>query len=271
LCYAARLQFTGETSKYTNNIAEYEAILLGLRKLRAIVVQTCKLRTDYKVVSAQIEKECIAREPTLEKYLALVRRMESHFKGFMVEYFERNKNTEVDDLAKAAARNTPMAANIFFQVLEDASVKTVLPEPKLINIIEGKDWRAPIMPYLRHNYEPDSKNKKIKMQQRAKDCQIVGNELYKTSISDPLLRCISKIEGQEILYEVHAGICGDHISAISLAAKVLRQGFHWTTMIDDAAKLVSTCEACQKFSHRSRAPEQPSQLIAPSWAPSPLS
>jgi hypothetical protein len=129
-------------------------------------------------------------------------------------------------------------------VLEDASVKTVLPEPKLINIIEGKDWRAPIMPYLRHYYEPYSKNEKIRMQQRAKDCQIVGNELYKISISDPLLCCISKIEGQEILYEVHAGICGDHIGAISLAAKVLRQGFHWTTMIDDAAKLVSTCEAC---------------------------
>jgi hypothetical protein len=28
------------------------------------------------VVAGQIEKECIAREPILEKYLALVRRME---------------------------------------------------------------------------------------------------------------------------------------------------------------------------------------------------
>jgi hypothetical protein len=36
-------------------------------------------------------------------------------------------------------------------------------------------------------------------------------------------------------------------------------------MIDDAAKLVSTCEACQKFSHRSKSPTQPSKLIAPSW------
>jgi hypothetical protein len=30
------------------------------------------------VVAEQIEKECIAREPTLEKYLALVRRMEKN-------------------------------------------------------------------------------------------------------------------------------------------------------------------------------------------------
>jgi hypothetical protein len=47
LHYTVRLQFSGEIDKCTNNIAKYEAILLGLRKLRAIGVQTC----DSKVVS----------------------------------------------------------------------------------------------------------------------------------------------------------------------------------------------------------------------------
>jgi ribonuclease HI len=113
-------------------------------------VQNCMFHTDSKVVSGQIEKEYIAREPTLEKYLALVHRMESYFKGFTVEYIERNKNIEANDLAKAPARNTPMPADVFFQVIEDASVKTVMPEPRFINIIEGEDWRALIMAYLRH-------------------------------------------------------------------------------------------------------------------------
>jgi hypothetical protein len=88
LCYTARLQFNNEADKCTNHIGEYEAILLGLRKLRATGVQRCTLRTDSKVVAGQIEKECIAREPTLERYLTLIRRMESHFKGFTVEYIE---------------------------------------------------------------------------------------------------------------------------------------------------------------------------------------
>jgi hypothetical protein len=114
------------------------------------------------------------------------------------------------------------------------------------------------MTYLYHYYEPDSKNEQIRMHQRAKDYQIVGNELYKTFVSGPLLRCISKTEGQEILQEVHVRICGGHIGARALAAKVLRQGFYWSARIDDAAKLVSTCEACQKFSHRHKAPAQPS-------------
>jgi hypothetical protein len=118
---------------------------------------------DSKVASEQIEKECIGREPTLEKYLALVRRMERYFKGFTVEYIDQNKNTEVDDLVKAAAHNNTMPTDVFFQVLEEASVKTVLPKPKLINIIEGEDWRAPIMAYLCHYYEPDSTNEQIKM------------------------------------------------------------------------------------------------------------
>jgi hypothetical protein len=120
--------------------------------------------TNSKVVAGQIEKECHAREPTLERYLGLVRIMENYFKGFTVEYIERNKIFEADELAKAAAHNTPMSANVFFQVLEDASVKTVLPEPSVINIIEGEDWRALIMAYLRHYYEPDSKNEQIRMQ-----------------------------------------------------------------------------------------------------------
>jgi hypothetical protein len=120
------------------------------------------------------------------------------------------------------------------------------------------------MACLRHYYELDSKNEQIRLQQRAKDYQIVGNELYKISISGPLLYRVSKIEGQEILQEVHAGICGGHISAHALVAKVLRQGFYLPAMIDDAAKIVVTCEAYQKFSHRCRAPAQPSQLIAPS-------
>jgi hypothetical protein len=58
-----------------------------------------------------------------------------------------------------------LPVDVFFQVLEDALVKTVLLEPRVINIIEGEDWRAPIMAYLRHYYEPDSKNGQTKMQQ----------------------------------------------------------------------------------------------------------
>jgi hypothetical protein len=119
-------------------------------------VPYCTLKTDSKVIASQIEKECMARDETLERYLAVVRRIENHFKGFTVEHIERTKNTKADELAKAAARKTVLPPDVFFQVIEDPSVKIVEPEPRVVNIIQGEDWRAPIMAYLHHYYEPDS-------------------------------------------------------------------------------------------------------------------
>jgi hypothetical protein len=65
---------------------------------------------------------------------------------------------------------------------------------------------------------------------------------------------------------VHAGVCGAHIGARALAAKVLWQSFYWLAMIDDATKLVSICEACQRFSRKTKVSAQSVQLIAPSWS-----
>jgi ribonuclease HI len=61
--YAARLSFALESDRCTNNIAEYEAVILGLRKLRALGVTACIIRTDSKVVAGQVEKDYAAKDP----------------------------------------------------------------------------------------------------------------------------------------------------------------------------------------------------------------
>jgi ribonuclease HI len=114
LRYVARLQFTAETDNCSNNVAEYKVVLLGLHKLRAMGVQNCILKIDSKVIAGQIEKECIGRDATLERYLDTVRTMENYFKGFIVECFERAKNTKVDELAKVAARKEVLQPDVFF-------------------------------------------------------------------------------------------------------------------------------------------------------------
>ena len=55
--YATHLSFALESDRCTNNIAEYEAVILGLRNLGALDVTTCIIRTDSKVVADQIKKE----------------------------------------------------------------------------------------------------------------------------------------------------------------------------------------------------------------------
>jgi hypothetical protein len=103
------------------------------------------------------------------------------------------------------------------------------------------------------------------MQQRAKSYQIIREELYKKSVIGRLLRYLRKDEGKDLLTKIHAGACGGHIGARVLTAKVFTQGFYWPSIIDDAAKLLKTCQACQKFSPNTQVPSQPTQLITPSW------
>jgi ribonuclease HI len=59
-CYAARLDFS-----CTNNIAEYEALLLGLRKLKAMGIRRAVLKTDSQVISGHIDKSCKAETRSL--------------------------------------------------------------------------------------------------------------------------------------------------------------------------------------------------------------
>jgi hypothetical protein len=79
------------------------------------------------------------------------------------------------------------------------------------------------IPY--HHYEPNNNTELLRMQQRAKAYQVIEDELYKTSITGPLLCCISKTEGKELLADIHSGVCEGHIGSRALTAKVFRKGF----------------------------------------------
>jgi hypothetical protein len=175
------------------------------------------------------------------------------------------KNTEADELAKATARKVVLPPDVFFQLIEDSSIKIVEQEPRMVNVEQGEDWWAHIMSYLHHHYEPNNSTKLTRMQQRVKAYQTIGDELYKTSVTGTLIRCLSKDEGKDLWTQTHSGVCGGHIAARALTAKVFRLGFYWPSIIDDVSKLVKTCQTCQKFSLNTQTPSQPSQLITPSW------
>ena len=72
--YAARLKF-----KTTNNIAEYEGLVLGLNKAKALGARTLLAKNRLQVIAGKVEKEYMAREPELVKYLATVRALERRF------------------------------------------------------------------------------------------------------------------------------------------------------------------------------------------------
>jgi hypothetical protein len=48
---------------------------------------------------------------------------------------------------------------------------------------------------------------------------MLQEKLYKKSISGVLQQCVTPQEGQEILKDIHAGVCGHHASSRAIAAK----------------------------------------------------
>jgi ribonuclease HI len=111
--YAAKLEF-----RATNNIAEYEGLILGLNKAKALGARTLLIKTDSQVVAGQVKKEYMVREPELVKYLAMVRALERRFQGFTLKHIPRSENSEADELAKAVANNLHMPNGTFFQILK---------------------------------------------------------------------------------------------------------------------------------------------------------
>jgi hypothetical protein len=101
-----------------------------------------------------VEKESEVREPELVKYLAEVRKMERHFRGFTVEHLPRKNNSEADELAKKAARGEVMPPDVFFEIMTAPSTRPDTQPLSTVNAIASLDRRAPIIAFLRGHYEP---------------------------------------------------------------------------------------------------------------------
>jgi ribonuclease HI len=221
--YGARHIFTDDVHS-TNNTIEYEALLLPLRKLKALGQQTFIIKTDSKVIQEHIEKESEARNPVLLKYLEKVREMERHFKGYSVQHIPRDDNNEADKLAKAVARNHAMPPEVFFEIIKEPSIQKST--PKIMNIVETHEWRAEIMAYLSGHYEPQDELEQKRLEQRARGYAEVDGELYKSGVTEPWLRCITSKKAMELLKEIHSRFCDAHIDTSALAGKAIKQGFY---------------------------------------------
>ena len=96
---------------------------------------------------------------------------------------------------------------------------------------------------------------------------LIRDVLYKRGFSLQYLRCLSHDEANDVMREVHKGICGNHLGAQSLVHKLIRAGYYWPIMLKDAQAYVKTCDKCQRFSNLIK---QPSEELMPMMAPWPF-
>ena len=61
------------------------------------------------------------------------------------------------------------------------------------------------------------------------------------------MRCIKGEEAKYVLEEIHGGVCGDYMGAKSLVGRIMRTGYFWPTMQQDAAEFVRKCDSYQRY------------------------
>ena len=74
LRYGVQLKFP-----VTNNEAEYEGILTGLRLKKALGAKNLLIQSDSKLVIRQIKEEYEANEERMQKYLKLIKHLAQEF------------------------------------------------------------------------------------------------------------------------------------------------------------------------------------------------
>jgi ribonuclease HI len=126
LRYVLRLHFLA-----SNNVAEYEALVNGLRIAIELGVRRLDARGDSQLVIDQVMKNSQCRDPKMEAYCDDVRRLEDKFYGLELNHIGRRYNETADELAKIASGRTTVPPDVFSRDLHQPSVKTNdAPEPE---------------------------------------------------------------------------------------------------------------------------------------------
>uniref|UniRef100_A0A2N9IRV7 RNase H type-1 domain-containing protein n=1 Tax=Fagus sylvatica TaxID=28930 RepID=A0A2N9IRV7_FAGSY len=252
--YAIQLRF-----RATNNEAEYEALLAGLKLSKKMGVKNLTVKSDSQLVIGQIKGEYEAREDRMKKYLTVVQTLLPHFEKVEFVQIPREENVDADRLARLASSGEEFDGFLEIQGRPSTGEETV-------NFIEDSvSWMSPIIRYLKEGKLPTYKMEARKLRIRASHFQLLDGILYKMGFSRPHLRCLSPEEANYVIREVHEGICGNHSGARALAHKLIRAGYYWPSLLHDATQYVKTCDKCQRFANITRAPPEEITPMTSPW------
>ncbi|GKV28927.1 hypothetical protein SLEP1_g37913 [Rubroshorea leprosula] len=231
----------------TNNTAEYEALIYGLKLASELKVQSIQVFSDSQLVVGQVNGSCDIRDPQLSRYASVVNRLKSIFALFQIDKIPRADNHRADELSKLTSSQdiNPQRSTIV-EVLDAPSYTDFTVECQLLSTDPSTpSWTTPLINYLQSGELPEDRSAAKVIKRRAAHFTVLDNQLYKRAASMPLLRCLTPYEAEYAVREVHEGVCGTHIGGRTLARKLLRHGYYWPTMVEDAQNYVKKCPTCQ--------------------------
>ncbi|GLT99691.1 hypothetical protein SLE2022_171140 [Rubroshorea leprosula] len=150
----------------TNNMAEYEALLLGLRLATELKVRSLQAYSDSQLVVNQVNSTCEVTDPTLAKYLAMVSKLKCQFERFQLTKVPRTENEHANSLLKLASDSSKGGRSVYVEVLNEPSIQKS--EMMEVNIDpKTPSWTDPIKAYLRDGIVPNDKQEEMKLRRKA--------------------------------------------------------------------------------------------------------
>ena len=271
----------------SNNEAEYEALLYGLRMAISLGVRRLMVYGDSDLVVNQVMKEWDVRSPAMTGYCNAVRKLEKKFEGLELHHIPRLKNQAADDLAKIGSKREAIPSNVFLEHIHSPSVQEdpftdEAPQPKsatdpteveipaVVDLIMEvlaitPDWTIPYIAYILRKELPEDEEEARQIVRRSKAFTVIKGQLYRESATGVGQKCITPEEGQIILDDIHSGTCGHHASSRTIVAKAYRAGFYWPRANEMAKEIVDKCEGCQFYSNMSHKPASALKTIPLVW------
>ncbi|GJZ72128.1 reverse transcriptase domain-containing protein [Tanacetum coccineum] len=256
--YALRFQFAA-----SNNEAEYEALIAGLRIATRMGVRNIQVSVDSKLVANQVLRTYIAKEENMIRYPKKTKSLISGFNSFSISQVPRSKNKKADALSKIASTSfAHLSKQVLVEILKEKSIQ----EKEVAAVVEeeGPTRMTPIIEYLRDETLPNDRKEVSKLRIKARQYELLEGILDKRSFLKPWLRCVGPLQADYVIREIHEGSCSMHVGLLSMVAKAMRSGYYWPTMHRDAREIICKCKDCQI--HRP-VPRHHQQPLAPIMAP----
>ncbi|GJT19319.1 reverse transcriptase domain-containing protein [Tanacetum coccineum] len=159
--YAMRFRFEA-----TNNEAEYEALIAGLRIAEQMGVKNLQANVDSRLAANQVNGSYIAKESGMVQYLNKVKTLTKSFKEFSIKQIPRSENKKADALSKIASTSF---AHLNKQVLVEELKEKSINKKEILDVVEkeGNTWMTPICEYLTKEILPEDKKKAIAIRRKA--------------------------------------------------------------------------------------------------------
>ncbi len=71
--------------------------------------------------------------------------------------------------------------------------------------------------------------------------------MYKMGQKNKMCRCLTTLEAQILMKELHEGVPIGHFVANITIKKILDVGYWWPTLFKDTHKFCKSCDNCQKI------------------------